>query len=137
MRYNMEPQRFFNARQSRRSVLRQIGTLVGASLTLNACTSASNNPAGASTKGNLSSINHILVACQENRSFDTYFGYYPRAGPFGVPSNYTQPDGRGGKIKPYHARGSFSANPSQAWHTIHIHSANAPMDALYTQQSHY
>ncbi len=128
----MEPQRFFNARQSRRSVLRQIGTLVGASLTLNACTSASNNPAGAATKGDLSSIKHILVACQENRSFDTYFGYYPRAGAFGVPSNYTQPDGRGGKIKPYHARGSFSANPSHAWQAIHSEWDNGAMDGFYT-----
>src|SRR5690349_12622633 len=101
----MDPQQFFTARQSRRSVLRQIGTLVGASLTLNACTSTSNNPVVPLTKGDLSSINHILVACQENRSFDTYFGYYPGAGSFGVPSNYTQPDGHGGRIKPYHAPG--------------------------------
>src|SRR5258708_33058210 len=95
MRGNMDPQQFFNARQSRRSVLRQIGTLVGASLTLNACTCTSNNPAGAATKGDLSSIKHILVACQENRRFYTYFGYYTCAVPIYIPTKYTQHDESG------------------------------------------
>src|SRR5258708_24375001 len=126
----MDPQQFFTARQSRRSVLRQIGTLVGASLALDAFTS--NNPGGVLTKGDLSSINHILVACQENRSFDTYFGYYPRAGSFGVPSNYTQPDGHGGKIKPYHAPGPFSANPSHACQAIHKGGDNGAMTGFFT-----
>src|SRR5258708_8546024 len=128
----MDPQQFFTARQSRRSVLRKIGTLVGAGLTLDACTSTSNNPGGVSTKGDLSSINHILVACQENRSFDTYFGYYPRAGSFGVPSNYTQPDGHGGKIKPYHSPGPLSANPSHSCQAIHMLWDKFPMIGFHT-----
>ncbi len=128
----MDPQQFFTVRQSRRSVLRQICTLVGASLTLDACTSTSNNPVVRSTKGDLRSIKHILVACQENRSFDSYFGYYPRAGSFGVPSNYTQPDGRGGRIKPQHAPGPFSANPSHSWQPIHREWDNGAMDGFYT-----
>ena len=128
----MDPHQFFTARQSRRSVLRQIGTLVGASLTLDACTSTSNNPVVTLTKGDLSSIKHILVACQENRSFDSYFGYYPRAGSFGVPSNYTQPDGRGGRIKPHHAPGPVSANPSHSWQPIHREWDNGAMDGFYT-----
>ena len=128
----MDPQQFFTARQSRRSVLRQIGTLVGASLTLDACTSTSNNPVVTLTKGDLSSIKHILVACQENRSFDSYFGYYPRAGSFGVPSNYTLPDGRGGRIKPHHAPRTVSANPSHSWQPIHREWDNGAMDGFYT-----
>jgi phospholipase C len=128
----MDPQPFFTARQSRRSVLRQICTLVGVSLTLDACTSSSNNPVVRSTKGDLRSIKHILVACQENRSFDSYFGYYHRAGSFGVPSNYTQPDGRGGRIKPQHAPGPFSANPSHSWQPIHREWDNGAMDGFYT-----
>jgi phospholipase C len=92
----MDLQQFFNARQSRRTVLRQIGALAGASFALNACSST--NPTVAPAKSDLNSINHILIACQENRSFDTYFGYYPRAGAFGVPPDYSQPDGHGGKV---------------------------------------
>jgi hypothetical protein len=43
-------------------------------------------------------IQRIIVACQENRSFDTYFGYYANAGAFGVPPGYTQPNGSGGIV---------------------------------------
>src|SRR5205823_261800 len=46
-------------------------------------------------------IEHILIDCQENRSFDHYFGYAPFAGAFGPPAGYSQPDGNGGSLEPY------------------------------------
>ena len=48
-------------------------------------------------------LEHIVVACQENRSFDHYFGYAPQvqAAGFGPPAGYTQPDGSGGSVAPY------------------------------------
>ena len=45
----------------------------------------------ATDTGDATSIQHVLIACQENRTFDTYFGMYPKAGSYGIPPNYTQP----------------------------------------------
>ena len=45
-------------------------------------------------------IDHLVIACQENRSFDHYFGYasqVQQAG-FGPPAGYSQPDGNGGTV---------------------------------------
>ncbi len=77
----MDLQQVFSAHQSRRDVLRTLGMLAGIGLTLDACNS--NNPPPPQ-KGSLDSIKHVLIMSQENRTFDTYFGYYPRAGKFGV-----------------------------------------------------
>ena len=41
-------------------------------------------------------IKHVIVDCQENRSFDHYYGFAPFAGRYGVPAGYSQPDGQGG-----------------------------------------
>src|SRR5579864_7580862 len=99
----MDLQQFFLKHQSRRSVLRQFGMLAGMSLALDACSWSNPFPTRTSTsEGGLDSIQHVVIACQENRTFDEYFGYYPRAGKFGVPSNYSQPDGRGGMADPVH-----------------------------------
>src|SRR5438105_10107031 len=46
-------------------------------------------------------IRHVIISCQENRSFDHYFGYASWAGRYGPPPGYSQPDGSGGSVKPY------------------------------------
>src|SRR5262245_52600369 len=50
-----------------------------------------------------SPLEHVIISCQENRSFDHYFGYAPQvqAAGFGPPAGYSQPDGAGGSIVPY------------------------------------
>ena len=42
-------------------------------------------------------IEHLVISCQENRSFDHYFGYAPQvqAAGYGPPPGYTQPDAAG------------------------------------------
>ena len=42
-------------------------------------------------------IEHIIIACQENRSFDHYFGYAPQvqAAGFGPPPGFSQPNPEG------------------------------------------
>src|SRR5690242_3441495 len=35
-------------------------------------------------------IEHVIVDCQENRSFDHYYGFAPFAGAYGVPPGYAQ-----------------------------------------------
>src|SRR6266516_5717119 len=113
----MDLQHICNTRQSRRDALRTLGKLVGISLTLNACESGSHP--SAPTNGSLDSINHVLIACQENHTFDTYFGYYPKAGKFGVPTGYSQPDGKGGTVAPYHFRLHDTSDIHHDWQTIH------------------
>src|SRR5205814_654609 len=102
----MDLQQWFSRRQSRRSVLQQLAILTGASATVGTgiygisqalaidpmrrrkprptpVPTATTATATPTAPGNASSITHVLVACQENRTFDTYFGYYPKAGAFG------------------------------------------------------
>jgi phospholipase C len=130
----MDLQQRFNTRQSRRSVLRQLGALAGASLTLDACSGNTFVPPrpGPTATGNLTSIKHVVLACQENRSFDTYFGYYPKAGPFGIPSGYTQPNGHGGNISPSHFRSPVLHDITHSWQPIHREWDNGAMDGFYT-----
>jgi phospholipase C len=112
-------QHYFNERQSRRSVLQKLGMLAGISLMLDACNSNNPVPPIEPQKGNLNSINHILIACQENRTFDHYFGHYSKAGKFGIPANYTVPDGKGGHVTPYHFKSHITSNIDHTWQAIH------------------
>jgi len=79
-----------------------------------------------------SSIKHVLIACQENRTFDTYFGMYPKAGAFGIPPNYSQPDGKGGTVAPQHAGQPTTADISHTWAAIHKEWHNGAMDGFAT-----
>src|SRR5579884_2708228 len=71
-------------------------------------------------------------SCQENRTFDHYFGYYPHAGAFGVPANYSQPDGNGGTVTPHHFDFSITGDPSHTWQSIHSEWDRGKMDRFYT-----
>ncbi len=126
----MDPEQFIYKRQSRRKVLRQFGMLAGMSLALDACDW--NTPSPTSTSTPLASIQHVIVACQENRSFDAYFGYYPRAGTFGVPANYSQPDGHASTVKPYHFSSLTSADIDHSWSSIHREWNHGAMDGFFT-----
>ena len=86
----------------------------------------------ATTTGDGSAITHVLVACQENRTFDTYFGYYPKAGAFGVPANYSQPDGKGGSLLPQHATQYSTQDINHTWAAIHSEWDNGQMDGFAT-----
>src|SRR5947209_16429296 len=97
----MELQQLFTERQSRRAALRTLGTLAGMSVALGACYSPT-PPPPVSLKGSIDSIKHVLIASQENRTFDVYYGHHPKAGIFGIPANFSQPDGKGGTVKPFH-----------------------------------
>lgn len=130
----MDLQQYFEMPQSRRRVLQQLGALAGISLALDAC-----GPSGqtgvtptASGPGSIESIKHIVIACQENRTFDTYFGYYEKAGSFGVPAGYSQPDGKGGKVTPQKFHLYDTKDIKHDWQTIHGEWDNGKMDGFYT-----
>jgi phospholipase C len=126
----MDQQQFFYKRQSRRKVLRQLGMLAGMSLALDTC--GGDKPSPTSTSIELNTIHHVIIACQENRTFDTYFGHYPRAGKFGIPFNYSQPDGKGGIVNPYQFSSFTSENIDHTWSSIHSEWNHGAMDGFFT-----
>jgi phospholipase C len=131
----MTLQDLLSGRHSRRRALRNLGVLAGAGLALgggygiarHVAASTAGSPAPAAVP-----IDHVLIACQENRSFDTYFGYYPHAGSFGIPQGYTQPNGQGGSVAPHHFLFPFSLDPSHSWQSIHRSWNRGQMDGFYT-----
>jgi phospholipase C len=125
----MDLQQLFNTRQSRRSALRK---LAKTGLALNAGPFALGSIELSVTESRINPIKHVLVACQENRSFDEYYGYYPRAGSFGIPKGYYQPDGQGGKVYPYHFPFTISNDIPHSWQDIHREWHNGAMDGFYT-----
>jgi phospholipase C len=134
----MDLQGYFAMRQSRRSVLRQLGTLATVGLALDACSAGittsptQTTPPTSSGPGSMnSSIQHVLIACQENRTFDEYFGYYPKAGSFGVPADFAVPDGKGGMVKPHHFTLHDTRDIDHHWQTIHREWDNGKMDGFY------
>jgi phospholipase C len=80
-------------------------------------------------------IEHVIVLCQENHSFDSYFGSYPSlpAG-YGIPAGYTQPDGSGGTVAPFHFTDltTNGRDPYHDWASIHSEWDNGKMDGFYT-----
>ena len=80
-------------------------------------------------------IEHIVVCCQENHSFDSYYGSYSGlpAG-FGIPAGYTQPDGQGGTVAPFHFGNLTTDNtdPVHNWDDIHAEWNNGAMNGFYT-----
>ena len=127
----MDLQRYFNERQSRRGVLQKLGMLAGISLMLDACTSNNPPPIGRQA-GGLNSINHILIACQENRTFDHYFGNYPKAGKFGIPAHFSVPDGKGGHVAPYHLKSHATSDIDHTWQAIHGEWNKGAMNGFFT-----
>jgi phospholipase C len=77
-------------------------------------------------------IEHIVIACQENRSFDHYFGYAPFAGSFGPPAGYSQPDGSGGTIEPYRFTALSTPDIGHSWGAVHSEIDGGAMDGFYT-----
>ena len=77
-------------------------------------------------------IKNVLICCNENRSFDHYYGYAPFAGSFGVPSGYSQPDGHGGSVTPFLLTSGISPDPNHDWAHIHSEWHNGAMDGFVT-----
>jgi len=79
-------------------------------------------------------LKHVIISCQENRSFDHYYGYAPqvqRAG-FGPPPGYAQPDGAGGLIRPYEFTSLSTPDIGHSWTAVHDEWNGGAMDGFYT-----
>ncbi|HYL42962.1 MAG TPA: alkaline phosphatase family protein [Ktedonobacteraceae bacterium] len=128
----MDLRQWLTSRQSRRSMLQNLGILAGLGLTYEAGVFATRETRAAIVGSDINPVNHVLIACQENRTFDDYFGYYPKAGKFGLPANYALPDGKGGTVPPHHNSFPISNNPSHSWQSIHSEWNKGAMDGFYT-----
>jgi phospholipase C len=125
----------FLGRQTRRTLLKHLGGLAagaGISAGLGGTALYLSGRAEA-MKLEPNPIKHILLLCQENHSFDTYFGFYDRAGRFGVPPNYTQPGGNGRPaVKPYHLTSYTNQDLPHNWEAIHAEWDQGKMDGFVT-----
>jgi phospholipase C len=77
-------------------------------------------------------IKHIVVDMQENRSFDHYYGFASFAGGYGVPSGYSQPNGSGGTVTPYHFTSLSTPDIGHGWNAMHGEYDGGKMDGFYT-----
>jgi phospholipase C len=78
-------------------------------------------------------VRHLVVSCQENRSFDHYFGYAPQvqARRLGPPRGYTQPDAAGVGHAPFELSALRSSDPPHWWGAVHEQWNNGKMDGFY------
>jgi phospholipase C len=78
-------------------------------------------------------IRHLVVSCQENRSFDHYFGYAPQvqARRLGPPRGYTQPDDAGVGHAPFELTAMRSVDPPHGWEDVHAQYNGGKMDGFY------
>ncbi len=78
-------------------------------------------------------IHTIVISCQENRSFDSYYGYAPavqRRG-FGPPPGFSQPDGAGRARSVFHQTARRSADPAHSWASAHLQCNGGRMDGFF------
>jgi phospholipase C len=81
----------------------------------------------------ITSIKHIVVIMQENRSFDHYFGHlmdywqeynYPQATNGttfdGEPANASNPDPNGNAVTAFNLQSGCTENPSPSWNESHV-----------------
>jgi len=79
-------------------------------------------------------IDHVIISCQENRSFDHYFGFAPQvqAAGFGPPPGYSQPDGNGGSVFPFEFTSLTTADIGHSWSAVHNEYDSGAMDGFFT-----
>lgn len=117
-------------RIDRRTLLKGAGALGLAGLGTPLLSAIETLAAGSTTPR--TPINHLVLDMQENRSFDTYFGFAPFAGPFGVPPGYSQPDGKGGSVTPYHFTSLSTPDIGHSWNATHGEWDQGRMDGFFT-----
>jgi len=78
-------------------------------------------------------IRHVVISCQENRSFDHYFGYARevQAAGFGPPSGYTQPAAGGARHAPFELKALSTPDPPHFWPAVHAQVDGGKMDGFY------
>lgn len=77
-------------------------------------------------------LRHVIIDCQENRSFDSYYGFASFAGSAGVPAGYAQPDGDGAAVAPFEFTSLSTPDIGHSWHDVHLEWNAGAMNGFYT-----
>src|SRR5262252_6417423 len=117
---------------NRRSFLRRAGLGGAALLTAGAWRPAS--AAAAPRSRATLPLEHVIISCQENRSFDHYYGFAPQVQDAGLgPSaRYAQPDGQGGLVLPYEFTSLSTPDIGHSWTAVHREWNGGAMNGFYT-----
>jgi len=120
-------------RYSRRRVLQALGLGVAAIGALDFAWEE-REQAVAQSAVSIQSIKHILISCQENHSFDNYFGTCNTVldAHLGIPAGWSQPNGKGGVVQPYHLTEFQTPDTDHSWKGIHREWNGGKMDGFYT-----
>jgi phospholipase C len=78
-------------------------------------------------------IRNLVISCQENRSFDHYFGYAPQvqAKGFGPPPGYSQPDAGGAPHRPFEFTSLSTPDIPHGWAPVHRQWDGGKMDGFF------
>ena len=118
---------------SRRGLLKATGSIGLAGLAYPWLSAAKAISAATSGLSRTFPIDHIVVDMQENRSFDHYYGFAPFVpAPYKVPVGYSQPDGHGGSVVPYHFTSLSTPDIGHGWNATHNEYDAGKMDGFYT-----
>jgi phospholipase C len=77
-------------------------------------------------------IEHLVIACQENRSYDHYFGMFLGPAGYGPSPGYTQPDGQGGSVAPFEFTALSTPDIPHSWDAVHAQWDEGAMDGFFT-----
>jgi phospholipase C len=77
-------------------------------------------------------IDHVVIACQENRSYDHYFGFSLGTSGFGPKPGYTQPDGHGGTFAPFEFTALSTPDIPHSWTAVHQQWNGGAMNGFFT-----
>jgi phospholipase C len=119
------------ARITRRDALKHAGQ-IGAVGAMAPLVSAPSAWAGGSRRRSRLPIEHIVIDCQENRSFDHYYGFASWIDGYGVPAGWSQPDGKGGSVKPYHLASLSTSDIDHSWSAMHSEWNGGQMNGFFT-----
>src|SRR6266540_3314637 len=122
-------------RIGRRAFLKGAGALGAAGVIAPALSTGPALARGAAAQSGTTPLQHIIVDCQENRSFDHYYGFAPFAGQFGVPAGYSQPDGQGGSVAPFEFTSLSTPDIGHSWSAVHSEWDAGAMDGFFTTDS--
>jgi phospholipase C len=78
-------------------------------------------------------IRNLVISCQENHSFDSYFGFAPdvqRRG-FGPPPGFSQPDDAGVQHPVFHQTALRTDDPDHSWAGSHLQYDGGRMDGFF------
>jgi phospholipase C len=122
------------SRISRRAFLRRSGAagvaILGGTLWATAPAAARARLRKASTP-----LTHLIISCQENRSFDHYYGKAPQvqAKHYGFSASYSNPDASGVEHFPFEFTSLTTADPPHGWTSVHAQVNGGAMDGFYKE----